>query len=154
MKTGLVLGRFQPLHLGHISLLKQALEENDELVICIGSAQLADPLLIEERKRRIEEQMKLLPKKNYRIVCLNDLEERSKWPMYLKHSCALEGKEVIIYRADTDKITTHLKELHFEIRIIKRFLFPYKGPDGIYYEFSSAREIRELHTKTQTMHLI
>ena len=38
MTTGLYLGRFQPVHNGHILSIKSILEEVDELVIVVGSA--------------------------------------------------------------------------------------------------------------------
>lgn len=38
MKLGLVIGRFQPLHNGHISLINKALEENDKVLVLIGSS--------------------------------------------------------------------------------------------------------------------
>jgi len=39
VKRGLFVGRFQPFHLGHTGAIKDVLEEVDELVIVIGSAQ-------------------------------------------------------------------------------------------------------------------
>jgi len=39
IKRGLYVGRFQPFHLGHLGAIKDILEEIDELVIVIGSAQ-------------------------------------------------------------------------------------------------------------------
>jgi nicotinamide-nucleotide adenylyltransferase len=39
VKRGLFVGRFQPFHLGHLAAIKDVLEEVDELVIVIGSAQ-------------------------------------------------------------------------------------------------------------------
>lgn len=39
VRRGLYVGRFQPFHLGHLSVIKKILEEVDELVIVIGSAQ-------------------------------------------------------------------------------------------------------------------
>lgn len=39
MKTGLFIGRFQPFHLGHLSVIKAALKEVDFLIIGIGSAE-------------------------------------------------------------------------------------------------------------------
>lgn len=39
LKRGLYVGRFQPLHLGHLNAIKDVLKEADELVIVIGSAQ-------------------------------------------------------------------------------------------------------------------
>lgn len=52
-KCGLFVGRFQPLHLGHLQAVKDVLKEVDELVIVIGSAQyshnLDDPFTAGER---------------------------------------------------------------------------------------------------------
>jgi nicotinamide-nucleotide adenylyltransferase len=39
VKRGLYVGRFQPFHLGHLEAIKDVLNEVDELVIVIGSAQ-------------------------------------------------------------------------------------------------------------------
>jgi nicotinamide-nucleotide adenylyltransferase len=53
VKRGLYVGRFQPFHLGHLSAVKTVLEDVDELVIVIGSAQyshtLANPFTAGER---------------------------------------------------------------------------------------------------------
>jgi len=38
MKKGLILGRFQPLHMGHLSLFETVIDNGDELLICIGSS--------------------------------------------------------------------------------------------------------------------
>jgi len=39
VKRGLFVGRFQPFHLGHLSVVKEVLKEVDELIIVVGSAQ-------------------------------------------------------------------------------------------------------------------
>lgn len=39
VRRGLYVGRFQPFHLGHLSVIEKILDEVDELVIVIGSAQ-------------------------------------------------------------------------------------------------------------------
>jgi len=39
VRRGLLIGRFQPFHYGHLSAVKDILEEVEELVIAIGSAQ-------------------------------------------------------------------------------------------------------------------
>lgn len=39
VKRGLFVGRFQPIHKGHVKALKDILNQVDELVIVIGSAQ-------------------------------------------------------------------------------------------------------------------
>lgn len=52
-ERGLMTGRFQPFHKGHLALAKQALAECNELVIIIGSAQFnfieKDPFTAGER---------------------------------------------------------------------------------------------------------
>jgi nicotinamide-nucleotide adenylyltransferase len=52
-RRGLMTGRFQPFHMGHLSLVRQALSECDELVIVVGSAQFSfiekDPFTAGER---------------------------------------------------------------------------------------------------------
>jgi nicotinamide-nucleotide adenylyltransferase len=53
VKRGLFIGRFQPFHLGHLAAIKDVLEEVDELVIVIGSAQyshnISNPFTAGER---------------------------------------------------------------------------------------------------------
>lgn len=39
LKQALFVGRFQPFHLGHLSVIKKALETEDRLIIVIGSAE-------------------------------------------------------------------------------------------------------------------
>ncbi|MGI5828206.1 MAG: nicotinamide-nucleotide adenylyltransferase [Patescibacteria group bacterium] len=52
-KTGLFIGRFQPFHLGHLSALRQGLEQVEKIILVIGSANqnfsLQNPLTITER---------------------------------------------------------------------------------------------------------
>ena len=38
MKKGLILGRFQPLHMGHLSIFETVIDNGEELLICIGSS--------------------------------------------------------------------------------------------------------------------
>lgn len=53
VKRGLFVGRFQPIHLGHLKAIRDVLNEVDELVIVIGSAQYShnvdDPFTAGER---------------------------------------------------------------------------------------------------------
>lgn len=44
INRGLYVGRFQPFHLGHLGTIKAVLNEVDELVIIIGSAQCSHNL--------------------------------------------------------------------------------------------------------------
>lgn len=44
IKRGLVIGRFQPFHLGHLHAIKEILKKIDEVVIVVGSAQYSHRL--------------------------------------------------------------------------------------------------------------
>ncbi|MEK6952504.1 MAG: adenylyltransferase/cytidyltransferase family protein [Nanoarchaeota archaeon] len=56
-KTGLIIGRFQPFHKGHLYLVKKALEYVDEIIIGVGSVNIKNndnPFNFKERKNLIE----------------------------------------------------------------------------------------------------
>ena len=58
MKVGILVGRFQPLHKGHVKAIQFARNNSDKLYIIVGSAeksnQKRNPFSFEERKRMIE----------------------------------------------------------------------------------------------------
>lgn len=83
-------GRFQPFHNGHLSLAKQILEECEELVIVIGSAQFnfidKDPFTAGERILMIHEALKDASvdlSRCYVIPLIND-ENNARWLAYLR----------------------------------------------------------------------
>ena len=89
-RRGLMLGRFQPFHKGHLALTKQILSECDELVIIIGSAQFSfiekDPFSAGERVLMIHEALKeagIDLSRCYIIPVAND-ENNARWLAYLR----------------------------------------------------------------------
>ena len=89
-KRGLMLGRFQPFHNGHLSLTKQILTECDELLIIIGSAQFnfidKDPFTAGERLLMIFQALKEAEtdlSRCYVIPLAND-ENNARWHAYLR----------------------------------------------------------------------
>ncbi len=95
MKTGIIVGRFMPLHSGHRFLIEQALEQLDELVLVLCSAK-TDPMAGLLRTIWLRE---LYPK--LQIVHIKD-----------KNTFAYEFTEMHEYWAKT--IHKHLKkEVHF-----------------------------------------
>jgi len=44
VKRGLFVGRFQPIHKGHVQIVKDVLKKVDELIIVVGSAQYSHRL--------------------------------------------------------------------------------------------------------------
>ena len=87
---GIMVGRFQPFHKGHLSLVKQILEECDEVIIAIGSAQynyiFQDPFTAGERmlmihKALLEAGIDLT--KCYIVPIIND-ENNARWLAHLR----------------------------------------------------------------------
>lgn len=92
-KVGVIIARLQPVHYGHLMLIEQALNENDEVLVLVGSADklnARNPIPINMRLEILEEAIdeKFGNKKQCIKVCsLNDLTDESDnshdWGFYL-----------------------------------------------------------------------
>lgn len=83
-KTGLVIGRFQPFHLGHKYLIEQALEICDNIILGIGSSNKSDgknpysaDVRVEFLQKFIDEEK--LSKRVSRILKLYDNPDDDVW---------------------------------------------------------------------------
>ena len=90
IRRGLMIGRFQPFHKGHLELAKQILHDCDELIVAIGSAQFnysySDPFTAGERAMMVHAalvELKLDLSKCYIIPVIND-ENNARWFAHLK----------------------------------------------------------------------
>jgi nicotinamide-nucleotide adenylyltransferase len=89
---GLMMGRFQPFHLGHLELVKQILSECDELIIAITSSQFnyleKDPFTAGERIEMIHTSLKEsgIDLSRCFIVAIENQFNIATWPSYLKAS--------------------------------------------------------------------
>lgn len=79
----LVVGRFQPLHNGHMDVIRKCASESEHLVIGIGSAQYShdpnDPFTAGERYLMINNALEDEGITNYSIVPMEDLNRFSVW---------------------------------------------------------------------------
>lgn len=87
-KVGVILARFQPIHNGHLELIKKASSENDEVLVFIGSVDKLNkrnPIPWTIRKKLVETALKDI--QNVTIVELPDLTDGSDnshdWGFYL-----------------------------------------------------------------------
>lgn len=88
-KCGLYVGRFQPLHYGHMDIIDQMLTECEKVIVAVGSAQesgtMRNPLTYSFRKQLIREvYFDYLDK--IEVVPINDREKYSddfSWGIYL-----------------------------------------------------------------------
>ena len=87
-KRGLFVGRFQPVHNGHMKALEFVFSQVDEVIIGIGSAQashtLKNPFTTSERMEmliRALEEMEF--KKRYYLIPLPDINFNAIWATYV-----------------------------------------------------------------------
>ena len=89
MKQALFVGRFQPFHLGHLSLIKKALKKEDRLIIVIGSAEEnhepPNPFTAGERFQMIEETLKAekIPPEKYVIIPIRNVVNFMLWTAHV-----------------------------------------------------------------------
>ena len=83
MNKGYILGRFTPLHNGHIELIDKALHEVDDLTIILGSpnrgTSLKNPFSVEERKHMIQ---KVFP--TVKFDTMDDMYDTDLWTRIFK----------------------------------------------------------------------
>ena len=91
--VGVIIARIQPIHKGHLELIRQAINENDEVLLLVGSADKLNKrnpipiaMRLELAKKAIEEEFKEEASK-VKIVPLNDLTDEGDnshdWGFYL-----------------------------------------------------------------------
>ena len=86
MHRGLFIGRFQPLHLGHLSTIKFALRSVEQLTIVVGSAdkshETRNPFTAGERIEMIKDSLdndNEIDMKNVLIIPVPDLGVHALW---------------------------------------------------------------------------
>jgi len=86
----LFIGRFQPFHLGHLSVLED-IENNPEaekIIIGIGSSQYSgtddNPYTFEIRKKMIEMSIENKITKPCRIIAVPDIHDDERWVGHVK----------------------------------------------------------------------
>ena len=81
--NGLLIGRFQPFHLGHLEALQFALSKVDKLWLGLGSSNKSiehnNPFSAEERKKMILSSIDDSMKNKITIYFIPDLDNHVKW---------------------------------------------------------------------------
>ena len=84
----LLLGRFQPFHLGHLEVVRKIAKECDELIIGIGSAQIShtfeNPFTAGERHLMISRALREEGIKDYFLVPIVDINQYGIWVSHVR----------------------------------------------------------------------
>jgi nicotinamide-nucleotide adenylyltransferase len=87
MKRGFYIGRFQPYHNGHQSVLEHIAREVDEIIIGIGSAQLShlpdNPFTAGERVLMITRALSSLGRPFY-VLPIEDIQRNALWVAHVR----------------------------------------------------------------------
>ena len=115
--NGLLIGRFQPFHLGHLEALRFALSKVDNLWLSLGSSnkepEKNNPFSAEERKEMILSSIDDSMKEKISIYFIPDLDNHMKW---------IEKIDTIVPKFDivfsNDELTNHLYSKR-DVQVIK-----------------------------------
>ncbi|MCL2786592.1 MAG: nicotinamide-nucleotide adenylyltransferase [Methanomassiliicoccaceae archaeon] len=115
-RDSLLIGRFQPLHYGHLEVMRKISAASENMTIGIGSAQYShtvnNPFTAGERYRMIANTMKEVGIDNAYIVPIEDLNRYSVW---VSHVISMSPPFSIVYSNNT--LTRRLfKEAGYEIK--------------------------------------
>ncbi|MBP6913333.1 MAG: adenylyltransferase/cytidyltransferase family protein [Candidatus Levybacteria bacterium] len=102
-KKALIVGRFQPFHLGHKYLIEKALELADTVIIGLGSSNITDdknPFSLETRKSFIQEFLiqEKLNSKILEIIPIEDVPNDDEWMRIIEGKV----KEIDVVIGDND----------------------------------------------------
>jgi nicotinamide-nucleotide adenylyltransferase len=117
----LILGRFQPLHRGHMKVIGDAYAEDKALVIAIGSAQKSDesnnPFSGEERQAMLENALKA-EKIRARLVLVPDIAADKTYVSHVERF--IRGRPDRIITENTWTIALFRKE-GYDVHITPRY---------------------------------
>jgi len=109
------IGRFQPYHLGHQTVLESIAEEVDEIIIGIGSAQAShepdDLFTAGERVLMMTKALQELGVRHY-IIPIEDIKRNSVW---VSHIISMTPPFQIVY-SNNPLVIRLFEEAGFEVR--------------------------------------
>ena len=132
--NGLLIGRFQPFHLGHLEALQFALSKVDKLWVGLGSSnkpvEKNNPFTAEQRKEMILSSIDDSMKEKISIYFIPDLDNHMRW---------IEKIDTIVPKFDiifsNDELTKHL----YSKRNVQVISIPFLKRDSL-----SGTNIRDL----------
>jgi len=98
IEIALIIGRFQPFHLGHLELIRAVKNRYEKMIIAVGSAQekgtSENPFDKDKRKDMIKLGLESAGIFEYDIVCIDDINDDDR---YVAHVESISPKFDVIY---------------------------------------------------------
>ncbi len=120
---GLLIGRFQPFHNGHLEVVQKALEEVDELAIVIGSTQkfytTDDPFTADEREQMIRAALEQEGITRFRIHQAADIPDDDTYAAHIK---GIVPRFDVVYAATNELNKRLFSEAGYRVRMCRRYL--------------------------------
>ena len=116
---GILIGRFQPFHEGHMRVVGDIIDEVDELVLGIGSADASheprNPFTAGERIMMIQNTLASLETTTY-VVPLDDMDRNSVWVSHVESmspwfDVAYSNNPLVIRLFREDGVDVHQTEM-------------------------------------------
>ena len=123
VKRGVIIGRFQPPHKGHVEVFKQILREVDELIVVVGSAQeshtLENPFTAGERVLMISKALAEagVDLSRVHIIPIPDINNNAIW---VSHVVSLSPPFDVVYSGNP-LVRRLFKEAGFETKTLSMF---------------------------------
>jgi nicotinamide-nucleotide adenylyltransferase len=123
LRRALFIGRFQPIHMGHVEAIKHILSENDELIIVVGSAQYShtfdNPFTAGERIEMVRMALEEagIDLRKVLIIPVPDVGSHSMWVAHVK---SLTPSFQTVY-TNNPLVTQLFMEAGYEVKPIEMF---------------------------------
>ncbi len=166
-ERAIFIGRFQPFHLGHLSVIEKINQEEDvgEIIIGIGSSQVShvflNPFTAGEREEMVRKSLVNI-KKPFHIVEIPDINSDKEWVSHVENltppfKIAYGGNPWVqeLFKDKGYKVK-NLDPLHqisatqIRERIIQRKKWQHLVPPGtleVMKEINGAKRVREIYNK-------
>ncbi len=112
----LIIGRFQPFHLGHLEIVKSILKQSSSVIIGIGSAQyshtLNDPFTAGERHLMISSTLEAEKIYDFYLVPIEDVNSN---PLWVAHVESLTPKFTNVY-TNNPLVKRLFAEKHYQVQ--------------------------------------
>lgn len=146
------IGRFQPFHMGHLASVKEALTESRQLIMVLGSANVApntkNPFTADEREEMILRCLSFDERERVQFVRVRDyLYDDSKWVTEVQNVV----NEITGYEGRVALIGYHKDESSYYLDLFPNWNFIHATPKRI-YDATTVREL--LFTSQGYAHLL